>query len=57
MSDCYRGPYIDASYQVSFHFGHAVSEEKIFKKSANHKQELPATAMFVNVSGRNEQSL
>ena len=57
MSDRYRGSYIDASYQVSFHFGHAVSEETTFKKSANQKQELPATAMFVNVSGRNEQSL
>jgi hypothetical protein len=27
------------------------------KKSANHKQELPVAAMFVNGSGRNEQSL
>ena len=38
-------------------FGQAVSEEKIFKKSANQKQELPVAAMFVNGSGRNEQSL
>jgi hypothetical protein len=28
-----------------------------FKKSANQKQELPVVAMFVNGSGRNEQSL
>jgi hypothetical protein len=28
-----------------------------FKKSANQKQELPVAAMFVNRSGRNEQSL
>ena len=28
-----------------------------FKKSANQKQELPVAAMFVNGSGRNEQSL
>jgi hypothetical protein len=28
-----------------------------FKKSANQKQELPMAAMFVNGSGRNEQSL
>jgi hypothetical protein len=28
-----------------------------FKKSANQKQELPVVAMFVNASGRNEQSL
>jgi hypothetical protein len=27
------------------------------KKSANQKQESPVTAMFVNGSGRNEQSL
>jgi hypothetical protein len=28
-----------------------------FKKSANQKQEFPVAAMFVNGSGRNEQSL
>ena len=38
-------------------FGQAVSEEKIFFKSANQKQELPMAAMFVNGSGQNEQSL
>ena len=27
------------------------------KKSANQKQELPVAAMFVNGSGRNEQTL
>ena len=27
------------------------------KKSANQKQELPVAAMYVNGSGRNEQSL
>jgi hypothetical protein len=37
--------------------GQAVSEENIFLKSANQKQELPVGAMFVNGSGRNEQSL
>jgi hypothetical protein len=31
MSNLYRGPFIDASYQVSVHFGQAVSEEKILK--------------------------
>ena len=36
-------------------FGQAVSEEKIFFKSANQKQELPVAAMFVNGSGQNEQ--
>jgi hypothetical protein len=38
-------------------FGQAVSEEKILKKSANQKHELPVLAMFVNISGQNEQSL
>jgi hypothetical protein len=28
-----------------------------FLKSANQKQELPVVAMFINGSGRNEQSL
>ena len=37
-------------------FGKAVSEEKIFQKSTNQKQELSVVAMFVNGSGRNEQS-
>jgi hypothetical protein len=31
MSNLYRGPSIDASYQVSVHFCQAVSEEKILK--------------------------
>jgi hypothetical protein len=38
-------------------FGQAVSEEKILKKSANQKQDLPVVAMFVNGLGRNEKYL
>ena len=38
-------------------FGQVVSEEKIFQKSTNEKQELSVVAMFANESGRNEQSL
>ena len=38
-------------------FGQAVSEEKIFQKSTNQKQELPVVAMFVNGSGRKEYCL
>ena len=34
-----------------------LTEEKIFQKSTNQKQELPVVAMFVNRSGRNEHSL
>ena len=44
--------YIINSVQI----GSVVSEEKILKKSANQKQELPVVAMFVNGLGRNEQS-
>jgi len=32
------------------------TEEKIFKKSTNQKQEFPVAAMFVNRSRQNEQS-
>ena len=49
MSNLYRGPAIDASYQVSYHLA------KRFQKSTNKKQELPMTATFVNGSKRNEQ--
>ena len=34
-----------------------LTEEKIFQKSTNQKQELPVVAMFVNRSGQNQQSL
>ena len=56
----------EQSLQRTFHrcflpsfisFGQTVSEEKLFQKSTNKKQELPTTAMFVNGSGRNEQSI
>ena len=56
----------EQSLQRTFHrcflpnfgsFVKAVSEEKIFQKSTNQKQELSVAAMFVNGSGRNEQSL
>ena len=54
----------EQSLQRTFHrcflssfgsFGQAVSEEKLFQKSTNKKQELPMTAMFVNGSKRNEK--
>jgi hypothetical protein len=35
----------------------AKKTSKVSKKSTNKKQELPVAAMFVNESGRNEQSL
>jgi hypothetical protein len=45
------------SLQFFSSFGKAVSEEKIFWKSTNQKQELFVVAMFVSGSGRNEQRL
>ena len=51
----YRGPSIDASYQVWVHL--AKRFQRRFKKIAIQKQELPVVAMFVNGSGQNEQSL
>ena len=56
----------DHSLQRTFHrcflprfgsFGKAISEDKIFQKSINQKQELSVAAMFVNRLGQNEQSL
>ena len=41
---------------TKFSFGKAFSEEEIFQKSTNQKQEWPQ-AMFVSGSGLNEQSL
>ena len=38
-------------------FGKVVSEQKIFQKSTNQKQESPVAAIFVIESGQNEQSL
>ena len=56
MSNLYRGPSNDASYQVSVHLAKRFRGEDL-KKSANQKQKLPMVAMFVNGSERNEQSL
>ena len=38
-------------------FGQAVSEKTTFSISANQKQESPIAAMFVDGTGRNEQSI
>ena len=55
MSNLYREPSIDASYQVSVHLAKRF-QRRFFQKSTNQKQELSVAAMFVNGSGRNEQS-
>jgi hypothetical protein len=56
MSILYRGPSIDASYQVLVHLAKRFQRRRVFK-SSNQKQELPVAAMFVNGSGQNEQTL
>jgi urease accessory protein UreE len=56
ISNLYRGPPIDASNQVSVHLAKRFQRRRIKKKSTNQKQELSVAAMFVNESGRNEQS-
>jgi hypothetical protein len=53
MSNLYRGPPIDASYQVSVHLAKWFQRRRFF----NQKQEWLVAAMFVNGSGQNEQSL
>ena len=59
MSNLYRGPSIDASYQVSVYLSKWF-QRKIFLEIdqwLNKKQELSVVAMFVNESNPNEQSL
>ena len=57
MSNLYRGPSKDASYQISVHLAKRFQRRRIFQKSTNQKQELPVAAMFVNGSELNKQSL
>ena len=57
MSNLYRGPSKDASYQVSIHWAKKFHRRRFKKKLTNQKQELPVLAMFDNGSGLNEQSL
>jgi hypothetical protein len=56
MSNLYRGPSIDSSYQVSVHLAKQFQRRR-YLKSPNQKQELPVVAMIVNGSGQNEHSL
>ena len=51
MSNLYRGPSIDYTYQVSFHLAKRFQRRRFFQKSTNQKQELSVAAMFVNRSG------
>jgi hypothetical protein len=56
MSTLYRGPPIDASYQVLVHLAKRFQMRRILK-SAIQKQESPVVTMFVNELGRNEHYL
>jgi hypothetical protein len=56
MSNLYRRPSIDASYQVLIHLAKRFRGDDL-NKSANQKQELSVVAMFVNGSELNEQSV
>ena len=57
MSNLYRGPPIDAFYQVSYDLAMRFQRKICFEKSTNQKQELPMADMIVNESKRNEQIL
>ena len=57
INKIYRGPSKNAFYQISIHLAKRLQRKRFFKKSTDQKQELPVVAMFVNGSGRNEQSL
>ena len=57
MSNLYRGPFTDASYQIFIHLAKRLQRRRLFQKSINQKQELSVVAMFDNGLGLNEQSL
>jgi hypothetical protein len=50
ISNFYRGPSIDAFYQVSAQLAKQFQGRRFFRNR-------PVAAMFANESGRNEQSL
>jgi hypothetical protein len=56
MSNFYRGPSIDASNKVSVYLA-KLFQRRFFRNQPITKQELPVVAMFINRSGRNEQSV
>jgi hypothetical protein len=56
MSNLYRGPAIDASYQVSFHLTKRFQRRR-FLKIGQSDTRIAYGAMFVDGMGQNEQSL
>ena len=53
----YRGPFIDASYQVSVHLAKRFQRRKILEIDQPETRIAYSVITFVNESGRNEQSL
>jgi hypothetical protein len=56
MSNLYRGPSIDASYQVSVHLTKRFRRRR-FKTIGQSETRIACGGQFVNGSGQNEQSL
>jgi hypothetical protein len=52
----FRGPSLDASYQVLDHLAKRFQRGRFFKIGQSEAR-MPVVAMFVNGSGQNEQSL
>jgi hypothetical protein len=57
MSNLYREPSIDASYQISVHLGKWFQRRRFFRNQPIKKKKWPVAAMFVIESELNEQSL
>jgi hypothetical protein len=57
MSNIYRGPSIDTSNQVSVHLAKRFQRRRFIVIGQSETRIAYMAAMFVNVSGRNEQSL
>ena len=56
ISNLYRGPSIDASYQVSVHLAKRFQRRR-FKKIGQSETRIAYTAIFVDGSDQNEQSV
>jgi hypothetical protein len=57
MSNLYKGPSIDASYQVSVHLVKWFQRRRFLKIGQPETRKLLVAALFLDGSGRNEQSL
>jgi hypothetical protein len=48
ISNLYRGPSKDASYQVSVHLAKRFQRRRFLEIDQSETQELPVAAMFIN---------